>query len=88
MKSRWRMFACNDQKIKSVDKKLDLSSFNIFVMICLLRSFALAAARLLIENTRKASETESVPSAESFLPVKGKVSGPRWHCELILTLHN
>ena len=38
-----------------------------------------------MEKTRKASDTESVPSAESLRPVKGKVSGPRWHWQLILT---
>jgi hypothetical protein len=27
----------------------------------------------------RASWTDSVPSAESLRPVKGKVSGPRWH---------
>jgi hypothetical protein len=29
-----------------------------------------------MENTRKASDTESVPSAESLRPVKGNVSTP------------
>ena len=38
-----------------------------------------------IEKERKASVTESVPSAESLRPAKGKTSGPRWHWQLILT---
>lgn len=32
-----------------------------------------------MENERSASVTDEVPSAESFLPVNGKPSGPRWH---------
>ena len=46
------------------------------VMICLFKSVCLAATSVRMEKTRKASDTESVPSAESFRPVKGKVSGP------------
>ena len=32
-----------------------------------------------------ASDTESVPRADDLRPVKGNVSGPRWHWELMLT---
>jgi hypothetical protein len=44
----------------------------MLVMIFLLSSALLAATRLRMEKTRNASETERVPSAESFLPVKGQ----------------
>ena len=40
-----------------------------------------------IENERRASCTLSVPTAESFRPVKGNTSGPRWHKLLRLTRH-
>ena len=63
-------------KIKSVERKFDFRSLTMFVIIDLFISSSLAATRVLIENTRSASETDKVPSAESFLPVKGKVSGP------------
>src|SRR5437870_5450794 len=32
-----------------------------------------------VENALSASESERVPTAESFVPVKGNESGPRWH---------
>ena len=43
----------------------------------LLLAFNLVATKERIEKERKASNTERVPSALSFLPVNGKVSGPR-----------
>lgn len=51
--------------MKSVDKKLDFLSFKMVVMISLLMSTDLAATRERIEKHRKASCTDSVPSAES-----------------------
>jgi hypothetical protein len=74
------------QRMKSVDKKLDFGSLMILVKMSLLISVSLAATRVLMESTRKVSETYSIPSIESFLTVKGKVSGPRWHWLLRLTL--
>jgi hypothetical protein len=53
--------------------------------ISLFTSFDLAATIVLIEKDRSASETESVPSALSFLPVNGKTSGPRCAWQLIFT---
>ena len=38
-----------------------------------------------MEKPGRASLTESVPSVESLRPVKGKVSGPRWHWLLRFT---
>ncbi len=64
-------------RIKSVVRKLDLSSLMIFLIILLFASMSFAANNVLIEKTLNASETDKVPSAESFLPVNGKVSGPR-----------
>jgi hypothetical protein len=58
----------------------------MLVMICLFKSVCLAATSVRIENIRKVSVTERVPSAESFLPVKGNVSGLRWHWQFMLTL--
>ena len=68
-----------------MDRKLDLFSRTIRVMISLFKSLPLAATRALIEKTRRASETDKVCSAESFRPVQGKVSGPRWHWLLMFT---
>ncbi len=47
-------------------------------------SLYLAATRVRIENCFSASATDKVPSAESFLPLNGNVSGPRWHCVLLM----
>ena len=63
-------------KMKSVDKKLDLCPSTMSLIIFLLTGPSLAATSVLIENTFSASDTERVPSAESFLPVNGNVSGP------------
>ena len=41
--------------------------------------FSLEATKVLMENDRNASLTLKVLNAESFLPVKGNTSGPRWH---------
>src|SRR5947199_341669 len=38
-----------------------------------------------MENARRASVTDSVPSAESLRPLNGNVSGPRWHWLLMFT---
>ena len=53
----------------------------------LLGAEPLAATSVRMEKARNASLTESVPSAESFRPVKGNVSGPRCHWLLMLTRH-
>ena len=45
----------------------------------------LAAIIERIEKERSASVTDSVPSALSLRPVKGKTSGPRWHWQLMFT---
>ncbi|MNF19279.1 hypothetical protein D3C80_2239480 [compost metagenome] len=50
----------------------------------LLSSWNLVATSVRMENTRNASCTDRVPSAEFFRPLKGKVSGPRWHWALML----
>ncbi len=71
--------------MKSVDRKRELRSVTIVRMIALLASVSLAATRVRMVKTLRASETESVPSAESFRPVNGNVSGPRWHWLLRLT---
>ena len=39
----------------------------------------LAATMDRMLKARRASVTDSVPSAEFLRPVKGKISGPRWH---------
>ena len=49
-------------------------------------SVSLAETRDGVVKTKAASETERLPSAESFLPVKGAVSGLLWHWQLIFTL--
>ena len=53
-------------KIKSVERKFDFRSLTIVLMIDLFKAPALAATRVRIEKTRKASDTERVPSAESL----------------------
>jgi hypothetical protein len=65
--------------MKSVERNRELRFVTIVVKIRLFASVSLAATSVRIEKTLSASETDSVPSAESFLPVKGKISGPRWH---------
>ena len=40
---------------------------------------SLVATTRRLLNERSALYTGSVPSAESLRPVKGNVSGPRWH---------
>ena len=55
-------------------------------IIELLTVLSLAATNVLMENDRKASRTLNVLNAESFLPVKGKTSGPLWHELFKLTL--
>ena len=74
-------------RMKSVERNLDFLSLRIALMICLLASFCFAATRVRIANTLKASDTDSVPSAESFRPVNGKESGPRWHWQFTFTRH-
>ena len=65
------------QNIYSVLRNNDSLFLIIVLIICLFSAVAFVATNVLIENTRSASETESVPSAESFLPLNGKDSGPR-----------
>jgi hypothetical protein len=60
-------------------KKLELSAEIISLMIVLFSSVSLTATNVLIENDLRASTTDKVPSALSFLPVKGNASGPLWH---------
>lgn len=55
-------------------------------MISRFKSTSLAATRVLIEKTLKASEIERAPSAESFRPVNGNESGLLWHWLLIFNL--
>ena len=62
------------QRIKSVERKFDFRSLTMFLIIDLFISSSLAATRVLIENTRRASETDKVTSAESFLPVNGNIT--------------
>ena len=71
--------------MKSVERKRERRSLRMSARIRLLRSSALAATSVRMLKTRRASETESVPSAESLRPVNGKVSGPRCHWLLRLT---
>lgn len=71
--------------MKSVWMNFDLWLRVISSSSFLLGSVCLAAIIERIEKDRSASVTESVPSAESLRPVKGKMSGPRWHCQLMLT---
>ena len=71
---------------KLLANKHSVRILSFVLAIFLFVSFSLVATSVLIEKTLKASETDNVPSAESFLPVKGKLSGPLWHCEFILTL--
>ena len=63
--------------MKSVERKPDRLSLTISLKISLFKQVDLPATRVLIVKTLSASVTERVPSAESFLPVKGYVSGPR-----------
>lgn len=65
----------SDHRMKSVDRKRECLSVTIDLMILLFVSVSLAATSVLMVKTLSASETERVPSAESFLPVKGNVSG-------------
>jgi hypothetical protein len=62
-----------------VFKNFEVFSVSMFRISSFWLSKSFAATRERIEKERRASITESVPSAESFRPVKGKVSGPRWH---------
>ena len=66
-------------------KKLDSCSDTILLKISLFSSLSLVATIVLIEKERNASGTERVPSAESFLPVKGKTSGPLCDCVFTYT---
>ena len=65
--------------MKSVDRNVDDRFDTIDLMIARFASVSFAATSVRIVKTRSASLTDSVPSAESFRPVNGKVSGPRWH---------
>ena len=70
---------CDDYRIKSVDKKLLFRPSKISLNKFLLTSLSLPATMVLMLKTRRASTTLNVPSAESFLPLKGYTSGLRWH---------
>src|SRR3954467_14560079 len=73
------------QKVNRVLMKFDLCSLTMASSSRLLSSVCLAAIIERIENERSASVTDRVPSAESFRPVNGNTSGPRWHWQLMLT---
>ena len=73
------------QRINRVDRKLDSWLCTMALIMALFSGVCLVVTTVRIENDRNAAVTESVPSAESLRPVNGKVSGPRWHCALILT---
>jgi uncharacterized protein (TIGR00725 family) len=66
-------------RMKSFDRNVDDRFDTIDLMIARLASVSFAATSVRIVNTRSASLTDNVPSAEAFRPVNGKVSGPRWH---------
>ena len=66
-------------RMKSVDRNVDNRFVTIALMIARFASVSFAATSIRIVNTRSASLTDNVPSAESFRPVNGKASGPRWH---------
>ncbi len=68
-----------------MERNRELRSLTIAVMMARFASWSLAATSVRIVNTRSASVTDRVPSAESLRPVNGKVSGPRWHWLLMLT---
>ena len=57
--------------------KLDFLLSISFLKIFLLVGLSFEATNVLIENDLKASCTLKVATAESFLPVKGYISGPR-----------
>jgi len=63
--------------MKSVERNREFRSERIDLIMVLFASVSLAATSVRIVKTLSASVTDNVPSAESFLPVKGKVSGPR-----------
>src|ERR1700674_703105 len=73
------------QKMNRVLMNFDLCPSTIVSSNALLASVCLVATIERIENARKASVTDSVPSAESLRPANGKTSGPRWHWQLMLT---
>ena len=58
--------------MKSVEMKLDRRSCTMSDRMALFASVPLVATRVRIEKTRSASDTERVPSAESFRPRKGR----------------
>ncbi len=60
-----------------MERNLELRFVTIDLIMILFASVSLAATSVLIVKTLSASVTDKVPSAESFLPVKGKLSGPR-----------
>ena len=63
--------------MKSVDRKADERSRTMCLRSSLFDSVPFVATTVRMEKTLSASDTERVPSAESFLPVNGNVSGPR-----------
>lgn len=73
------------QKINRVLINVDLCPSTISSNSAFDPLVALAAIMVRIEKARSASLTDKVPSAESFLPVNGNTSGPRWHWQLIFT---
>ena len=60
-----------------MERNRELRSVTIDLIMVLFSSVSFAATSVLIVNTLSASVTDKVPSAESFLPVNGKLSGPR-----------
>lgn len=66
--------------MKSVVRKDDIRPVTMSPSSALFASLDAVAATVRIEKARSASLTDRVPSAESFRPVNGNVSGPRRHC--------
>src|SRR5258706_10569554 len=75
------------QKVKRVLMNFDLCSMTIASSKSSFDDVCFAATIERIENARSASDTDSVPSAESLRPANGKTSGPRWHWQLRFTRH-
>ena len=65
-------------------KKLECRPLTMSWINCRLSGVDCAATSERIEKHFSASLMDSVASAESFRPVNGSVSGPRWHCQLRL----
>ena len=84
--AQWPLFYYRyNYNMYRVLKNEELPSSTISLKRCLLASFIFVATSERMENERKASVTDKVPSALSLRPVNGNTSGPRWHWALIFT---